>query len=380
MQDVTNQQIRILHVDNNPSIIDLTETFLKRENDCFVIETATSADEGLKKINDCPPDCVVSDYNIPGMDGIEFLRAVRQDQPNLPFILFTGKGSEAVASEAISADVTDYLQKRTGSEQYELLANRIHNAVQARREATRAERQEQLMRLTEFAGDTGGFEIDTETGEVLMTDGAYQLSGLPARTSLSFDEAVEFYHPEDRADIQHAIDRACQTDKQTEGIYRYQHPDGEQRLWHVTFTQTSDGNTSTVRGAVHDITEERQIQEQLESERRLLNQSLNALADIFYMLNADGTFRRWNDQVPQTTGYTDSELADMQAIELFAEDDHETIADAVQMVISGETVTVEADLLTTDGDRIPYEFTGAPLTDGNANTTSLVGIGRDLSC
>ncbi|SNR61559.1 response regulator, partial [Halorubrum vacuolatum] len=144
------QSIRVLHVDDDSSIADLTAAFLQREDDRFTVETATNADKGLGIIRNHPPDCVVSDYEMPGLNGIEFLQAVREQYPDLPFILYTGKGSETVASDAIAADVTDYLQKSSGSEQYELLANRIRNAVHARREAERADRQEQLMRLTEF--------------------------------------------------------------------------------------------------------------------------------------------------------------------------------------------------------------------------------------
>ncbi len=51
-------------------------------------------------------------------DGIEFLEAVREGHRDLPFILYTGKGSEEVASDAISAGVTDYLQKGSGTDQY----------------------------------------------------------------------------------------------------------------------------------------------------------------------------------------------------------------------------------------------------------------------
>lgn len=65
---------------------------------------------------------------MPGTDGIEFLRQVRAEHPTIPFILFTGKGSEAVASAAVAADVSGYLQKG-GTETFELLRNRIEKEV-----------------------------------------------------------------------------------------------------------------------------------------------------------------------------------------------------------------------------------------------------------
>ena len=56
-------------------------------------------------------DCIVSDYEMPGMDGLVFFDAVRAEHPNLPFILFTGQGSEELASTAISAGITDYMRE-----------------------------------------------------------------------------------------------------------------------------------------------------------------------------------------------------------------------------------------------------------------------------
>ncbi len=132
---MSQRRIRILRVDDDPEFADLTATVLERE-ERFSVTTATSAAEALGMVGNRPPDCVVSDYDMPDRDGIAFLRSVRDDWLHLPFILFTGKGSETVASEAISAGVTDYLQKRSGVEQYELLANRITNAVSRRRART----------------------------------------------------------------------------------------------------------------------------------------------------------------------------------------------------------------------------------------------------
>ena len=126
---MSQKTIHVLHVDDEPGFADLTETFLEREEDQFTVETATSATDGVEIIDDLPPDCIVSDYDMPTMDGIEFLRTVRSEYPDLPFILFTGRGSEEVASDAISAGATDYLQKGSGNEQYRLLANRILNSV-----------------------------------------------------------------------------------------------------------------------------------------------------------------------------------------------------------------------------------------------------------
>lgn len=50
--------------------------------------------------------------------------------PDLPFILFTGRGSEEMASDVIASAMTGYLQKESGSSQYEVLADRIRNAVE----------------------------------------------------------------------------------------------------------------------------------------------------------------------------------------------------------------------------------------------------------
>lgn len=127
----------VLHVDDEPDFADLTAEFLEREDERISVQTATSADEGLEHLAESEIDCIVSDYDMPEQNGIEFLETVRENHPTLPFILYTGKGSEEVASQAISSGVTDYLQKETGTDQYSLLTNRIANAVESQRHEQR---------------------------------------------------------------------------------------------------------------------------------------------------------------------------------------------------------------------------------------------------
>ncbi len=122
--------IGLLLVDDDPQDLHATEMFLKRRPEQFSIEVAPGAQAGLDVLETGDAiDCVVSDFRMPGMDGIEFLRAVRDRYPKLPFILYTGKGSEDVAKRAILDDVTDYVEKDVGTDQYDVLAERIDKAI-----------------------------------------------------------------------------------------------------------------------------------------------------------------------------------------------------------------------------------------------------------
>ena len=126
--------IELLLVDDDPHDLEMAELFLKQQSDRFSTTSVSSAAGGLDVLEegtdgDPGVDCIVSDYQMPGMDGIEFLKEVRDRYPELPFILYTGQGSEEVAKRAILDDVTDYVEKDVGLEQYEILAERVLQAV-----------------------------------------------------------------------------------------------------------------------------------------------------------------------------------------------------------------------------------------------------------
>ena len=151
-----DERINILLVDDDPEVLDLTATFLEREREEFAAETFQSVDDALSHIEESRVDAIVSDYDMPDIDGLDFLERVRE-RYDLPFILFTGKGSEEIASEAISRGVTDYLQKQADVSQYSLLANRIVNAVGKHRASKKLERsQEKFSKLVTNSSDVLG--------------------------------------------------------------------------------------------------------------------------------------------------------------------------------------------------------------------------------
>jgi len=122
-------EIEVLHVDDEAAFLDLSKTMLERQDTDITVTTVTDPTTVLDGIRSTDVDCVVSDYDMPRLNGVELLESIREHDTDLPVILFTGKGSEEVASEAISAGVTDYVRKGGDAERFEMLANRIQNAV-----------------------------------------------------------------------------------------------------------------------------------------------------------------------------------------------------------------------------------------------------------
>jgi CheY-like chemotaxis protein/GAF domain-containing protein len=151
-------RIRVLLVDDDPDFAETAATLLEREERRFEVIVRTDPDTALATVESTPVDAVVSDYRMPGRDGLDLLDAVRSIDASLPFVLLTGEGSESVASQAIGAGVTDYLQKGTGPERFTVLANRIRNAV-SRRTAERGLRESERFLQDVFDGIKNGLAL-----------------------------------------------------------------------------------------------------------------------------------------------------------------------------------------------------------------------------
>lgn len=209
-REAASSEPRILVVDDEEHAASTTARMLEdRGLEC---EWVTSGIDALSRIsNDSGEyDGVVSDFVMRQPDGLELLKSVRRIAPRLPFVLYTGRGSEKIASEAIKEGVTDYLQKG-GIETYDLLENCLRNAIRQARiredlEETRA-RFEALMQITDSAVIT----IDSSrtiryVNDAIETQFGYEPQALqggslddlvPADYRASFTEGVARYFDRD---------------------------------------------------------------------------------------------------------------------------------------------------------------------------------------
>lgn len=125
--------IQVLLVDDEPSLLEITKQFLEQDNEISVSTTDTGKN-ALEMLDSGHYDAVVSDYQMPEMDGIELLSSIRSCGQNIPFIIFTGRGREDVVIEALNCGADFYLQKGGDPRsQFAELRSKIIHAIERRK-------------------------------------------------------------------------------------------------------------------------------------------------------------------------------------------------------------------------------------------------------
>ncbi|SFF77141.1 PAS domain S-box-containing protein [Halopelagius inordinatus] len=151
----------------------------------------------------------------------------------------------------------------------------------------------------------------------------------------------------------------------------------------------ADGEFSGTVGVARDISErtaterrfERRANEiELERYKQYTDDVLDAVDDIFYILDEDGHLRRWNESLCEVSGYADDEVRSMHALEFFDSGavDSDDVSEAIRTGFETGHTRIQANVLTKDGDSVPYEFYGASLEDPDGNPV-IAGIGRDVT-
>lgn len=320
--------IRVLHVDDDAEIRSLTRQFLETSEPEFDVVVVAGAQEGLERIESEPIDCVLSDYDMPGMDGIEFLETVRESYPGLPFILFTGKGSEEIASEAIRSGVTDYIQKSPGREQFELLANRIQNAIEsARARQSARQNEERFERLSQSFPDLAIY---------LSAEGRYLDVITGAENGLLYRDATELTGnrldavlPEEKAErFREVITDCIETGRNQTIEYQLPVPAGER--WFeavvVPLDEPVEGENA-VMWVARDVTGRKERERELRATKDRMEFALEATDSYIFEIDLDSGVETRHGSFERLYGFAPGEVPDSETFyrEAVHPDDRETV-------------------------------------------------------
>ncbi|MFA4848553.1 MAG: PAS domain S-box protein [Methanoregula sp.] len=328
---------RILYVDDEPDLLEIAKIFLEHDGE-ITVDTRNSAIPALPLLDSRQHDAVISDYQMPDMDGIEFLKKVRASGNNIPFILFTGKGREEVVIQALNEGADFYLQKGGDPDsQFAELSNKIRYAINSKRaEETLKDKTTELDRFFNNSpdllciADTNGYfhRLNPEWEHAL----GYTISELEGKKFL------DFVHLDDLTQTIHAIS-ALQGKKEVLNFEnRYRHKDGSYR-W-IEWRSYQYGNF--IYAAARDITDRKRAEEILrESEERLrlfIQHAPAALAMLDKELRYIAASRRW--RADYYLG--DRDLIGHSHYEIFPELTEE-IRDVLRRGLAGEITSANED-------------------------------------
>jgi len=369
--------VRVLHVDDEPGFADTVAEFLEREDDRLRVQTATSASAGLDRLEREEFDCVVSDYEMPEVNGIEFLSTVREDHADLPFILYTGKGSEEVASDAISNGVTDYLQKESGTGQYTVLANRIRNAVDQYRAATALEESQKRLSLLVEQSPIGVLEYDEDFEIVGLNEAGESILGYAEEELVG--ETWEVLVTEDSYDdVDRVTDELAKAEGGYHSIDENVRADGERITveWHNRVITDENDEVVTIISLFQDVTDRDERQRELERYKAYLEGS----TDIITVLDEHGRIQYQSPSVTRILGYDRGELVGQNGFEFTHSDDREVAYEAFERLLTEpkDHVGAEFRFRTADDEWRWLEIRGTDYRD-NPDIGGIVVNSRDVT-
>ena len=360
--------IRILHVDDDASLRETVKAFLETSEGEITVHDTASAQEGLSALTENEYSCVISDFDMPECDGLTFLEMVRDTYQDLPFILFTGKGSEEVASDAISKGVTDYLQKQPGVEQFELLTNRVMNAIE--RYDTQQEIIETRRLYRSILDDPNILAglLDT-TGKLLdVNDTALEYTSVPREDVLgNFLWETPWFDDVENGEIKADVERAG-NGEYVSFTLSIDHPLDDNPVHLDGSIRPITDESGSVRSMVissRDVTDQKESAQEVQRTRARYERILEHLSDYILIVDGMGEISFVSPGVERVVGFRPDEVLGENAFQFIHPEDQEIAAEAFAKTLDNpaEDVNVEYRAQHADGSWQWIEVRGGNYLD-----------------
>jgi PAS domain S-box-containing protein len=370
--------LRVLYVDSDPEETRRVATALEGEPGVADVVRETDPGEGLSRLATDDIDCVVSGYDLPGMDGVEFIEAVRETRADVPAILFTDSGSEAVASRAISAGVTDYVRKKPDGGGTGALTERVNELADDTDGASEG---------SGVSGDDTGFtefvEAFPDVVFAVDEDGRYLDVIASGDESLLYDEPGELVGarfdemlPAETADQFLGVLRdALETGERQRIEYRLDVQAGTRWFEARVGPLDTGGERDTAFWIARDITERKRRGREYE-------QIFDSVNDAITVFDPDaGEITEVNDAYREMLGYDLERIRELGIEGLSTTEEGYTGERGWNLVRevaeTGDSETVEWQAETSEGDRVLLEATLTPAEIGGEGR--VLSIQRDIT-
>ena len=371
--DSTGKKIRVLHVDDEPALLKVAKQCLEMQGP-FRVDTASSVEEALAKLEKERYDAVVSDYQMPGKDGLEFLKELRESGNSVPFIMFTGKGREEVAIRALNLGANQYLNKTGETETvYTELAHTVT-------ELAKTKKAEELLRLSEeryrnlFENAKDVIILFDLKGNVTSANkGAekygFNKNGMFGKNMLKF--VSKRYWPKLLKDIAQIA-----LGKTAEGRIEIHTPKGDKIAEYRSNPIFSDNKVVGIQTILEDISERKKAEETLrESEEKYRNLFESAM-DAIVTLDLKGSITAVNSSVLRF-GYEKEDLVGKNILDFVSKEYWPAVMRDFSKVAQGEPAKNEVELAVPTG-KILVEYHAGAIAKENNVAGVLINI-RDVT-
>jgi PAS domain S-box-containing protein len=388
--------IRLLYVDDEPGLLEIGKLFLELNGD-FSVTTIDSASDALALLKIEGFDAIVSDYQMPKIDGITFLKQLKASGNTTPFIIFTGRGREEVVIEALNNGADYYLQK--GGEpksQFTELAHKIHQAVEQRRAvASIRDLERREADIINFLPDAT-FAIDTQGVVIAWNRAMEMMTGITSDHILgkgNYEYSIPFYH--ERRPI--LIDLVLKDDPVTTKKYPAITRNGTNLFSEITISHFNNGrgaalwftasplyNTQgTIVGAIEsirEITERKRIKDALrESEKRYRNVVEDQTEFISRFL-PDGTHIFVNDAYCRYFNKNPDEILGRRFYPDITPEDKDRVRHFFASLTPEHPVdTIDQRIIMQDGSIRWQRWNDRAIFDPSGTVTEYQSVGRDIT-
>ncbi len=375
--------LNILLVDDDADIGMFIKLKLSIEAPHFSIAFVESGPECLDYLKTHTVDCVLSDYQMPGMNGMELLLAMKGQGSDVPVIFVTGQGSEEVAREAFKNGAYDYFTKEVGFAHFARIINSVEQAVKQRAAEKAVKERDFWINESQKVARLGSYVLDISANRWTSSEILNEILGIGKDYDKSLQGWLSLIHPDERDRMAQYFAEVLAQKKRFETEYRIiRQNDGAQRwvygLGELVFDR--DGNALKMLGTIQDITERRQMEDALRASQEFLKSIIDNEPECVKILSSDGSLLMMNRAgLDMIQADFPDQVQGKNIVDMVTPEYRRAFKALNTKVFQGGTGKLEFDVVGLKGRLRRLETNAVPLHDEKGRVTALLGITRDIT-